>query len=90
MYLEQEGAFLTGKYRKMYGNKKQSKKHWKKTHYAKIVQILSIIWSIFSCIRTKYGDLRSKSAYSTLIQENTDQKNSVFGHFSHSVWKSID
>ena len=30
MYLEQEVAFLTGKHKKCVGNKKQSKKHWKK------------------------------------------------------------
>ena len=29
---------------------------------------------VFSCIPTEYGDLRSKSAYSVRIQENTDQK----------------
>ena len=32
MYLEQEAAFLTGKYKKSaWETKKQSKKHWKKT-----------------------------------------------------------
>ena len=31
------------------------------------------------------GALRSKSPYSVWIQENTDQKNSEFGHFSRSV-----
>ena len=40
-------------------------------HYVKGVQIRSVFWSVFSCTRTKYGDLRSKSPY---IQENTDQK----------------
>ena len=29
---------------------------------------------LFSCIRTEYGDLRSKSPYSVRIQEITDQK----------------
>ena len=32
-------------------------------------------WSVFSCIRTEYGDLLRKSPYSVRIQENTDQKN---------------
>ena len=41
---------------------------------------------VFSCIRTEYGDLRSESPYSVWIQENTDQKNSLFGHF----WRSVD
>ena len=31
-------------------------------------------WSVFSCIRIEYEDLRSKSLYSIWIQENTDQK----------------
>ena len=40
----------------------------------KSVQIRKCFWSVFSCIRTKYEDLRSKSPYSVQIQENTDQK----------------
>ena len=35
-------------------------------------------------VRTEYGDLLRKYPYSVRIQENTDQKNSVFGHFSRS------
>ena len=31
-------------------------------------------WSVFSCFRTEYGDLWSKSPYSARIQENKDQK----------------
>ena len=31
-------------------------------------------WSVFSFIRTEYGDLRRKSLYSVQIQENTDHK----------------
>ena len=31
-------------------------------HCVKSVQIRSFFWSVFSCIRTEYGDLRSKSA----------------------------
>ena len=42
-------------------------------------------WSVFSHIWTEYGDLRRKSPYSAQIRENTDQKNSVFGHFSSSI-----
>ena len=51
----------------------------------KSVQIWSFFWSVFSRIRTQYGNLWSKSAYSIRIRENTNQKNSVFGHFSRSV-----
>ena len=50
----------------------------------KSVQIQSFAWSVFSCVRTKYGDLRSKSPYSVRIQENTYQKKH-FGHFSRST-----
>ena len=38
------------------------------------VQIQSFFWSVFSCIPTKYRDLRGKSPHSVGIQENTDQK----------------
>ena len=41
----------------------------------KSVQMRSFFWSVFSCIRTEYGDLRNKSPYSVQIQENADQKN---------------
>ena len=45
-------------------------------HYAKIVQIRSYFWSVFSCIRTEYRKIRTRN-------------NSVFGNFSRSVnrWK---
>ena len=43
-------------------------------HYVKSVQIRSIFWSVFSCIRTEYGYLLRKSPYSVRIQGNTDQK----------------
>ena len=31
-------------------------------------------WSVFSCIRTKYGKIRGISPYSFLMRENTDQR----------------
>ena len=31
-----------------------------------------LFWSVFSFIRTEYGDLQCKSSYSVRIQENTD------------------
>ena len=65
-------------------------------HCVKSVQIQSIFWSVFSCIRTEYGDLRSKYPYSVRIQENTDQKktpylNSVFDAvpFTHIINLSL-
>ena len=52
----------------------------------KCVQIRSFFWSVFSRIRTEYGEIRSISPNSVQVRENTDQKkNSVFGHFSHSA-----
>ena len=51
-------------------------------HCVKSVKILSFFWSAFSCIRTEYGDLLRKSSYSVRIQENTDQKDYAFGHFT--------
>ena len=50
----------------------------------KSVQIRSFFWSVFSCIRTEYGDLRIKSPYSVQMQENADQKKAVFELFSRS------
>ena len=43
-------------------------------HCVKCVPVRSFFWSMFSCIRTEYGDLLHKSPYSVRIQENTDQK----------------
>ena len=43
-------------------------------HCVKSVQIRSFFWSVFSCIRTEYGDLLRKPPYSVRIQDNTDQK----------------
>ena len=43
-------------------------------HCVKNVQIRSFFWSVFSCIRTEYEDLRSKSPYPVRMQENMDQK----------------
>ena len=41
-------------------------------------------WSVYSLIRTKYGQIRSIPTYSVRIRENTDQKISKYGHFSRS------
>ena len=50
---------------------------------------LEFFWSVFSCIRTEYGDIRSESRYSVRMQGNTVQENTEYGHFSHSdkYWK---
>ena len=58
-------------------------------HCVKSVQIRSYSWSVFSCILTEYGDLRSKS-YSVRIQDRIirTRNKSVFGHFSRSMANS--
>ena len=56
----------------------------KNIHCVKSVQIVSFFWSVFSRIRTKNGDFRSKSPYSVPIREVRTRKNSVFGRFSRS------
>ena len=38
---------------------------------------------------TEYGHFQSKSLYSVQMRENTDQKNSKYGHFLHSVRKIV-
>ena len=43
-------------------------------HCVKSVQIGSFFWSVFSRIRTEYGEIRSISPYLVRIRENTDQK----------------
>ena len=50
----------------------------------KSVQIRSFFGSVFSCIWTEYIEILRISPYSVRMWENTYQKNSVFGHFSHS------
>ena len=49
------------------------------------VQIRSFFWSVFSPIRTEYGEIRLISPYSVRMRKIRTRKNSVFGHFSHSV-----
>ena len=39
-----------------------------------------LFWSVFSRIRTEYGEIRSISPYSARMWENTDQNNSEYGH----------
>ena len=56
-------------------------------HCVKSVQIRSYFWSVFSCIRTEYGDLlnlRIQSEYRKIRTRN----NSVFGRFH--VVKSME
>ena len=50
---------------------------------------LKLFWSAFSRIRTEYGEILSISPYSIRMRENTDQKNSEYGHFSRSVRRHL-
>ena len=60
----------------------EASRHW---HCVKSVQIRNFFYSVFSRIWTEYGEVLRISPYSVRMRENTDQKNSVFGHFSRSV-----
>ena len=43
-----------------------------------------LLWSVFSHIRTAYGEIRSISPYSVRMRENADHNNSDYGHFLRS------
>ena len=42
-------------------------------------------WFSFSLIRTEYSEMLRIFPYSVWMRENTDQKNSEYGHFSRGV-----
>ena len=42
--------------------------------------IIEFFWSMFSGIRTEYRGLFCKSPYSVQMRENTDKRNSKYGH----------
>ena len=44
---------------------------WKVSKYG---VLYGVFWSVFSCFRNEYGDLRSKSPFSFQIHEITEQK----------------
>ena len=49
------------------------------------VQIRSYFWSVFSCIRTGYGDLLVNLHIQSHNKKIRTKNNSAFGHFSRSV-----
>ena len=51
---------------------------------------MSVFWSVFSFIRTKYGEILIISPYSVQMHENKGQKNSEYGHFSRSAFFYIE
>ena len=44
-----------------------------------------LFWSIFSRIRTEYGEIRSISPHPVQMRENANQINSKYAQFLHSV-----
>ena len=56
-----------------------SGKNFSQTGRVKRVQVRSFFWSIFSRVRTEYGDLLRQSPYSVQIRENPDQR-------KHRIW----
>ena len=55
-------------------------------HCVESVQIQSYFWSLFSCIRTECGDLLSNLRIQCEYRKIRARINSVFGHFSRSVY----
>ena len=55
-----------------------------KIHCVKSVQIRSYFWSVFSCIRTEYGDLLVNLHIESEYRKIRTRNNSAFGHFSIS------
>ena len=45
-----------------------------------------LFWSVFSRIRTEYGETRSIYPYTVRMRENVDQNNSEYGHISRSIY----
>ena len=48
------------------------------------MSLFRVFWSVFSSIRTEYGEILRISPYSVGMQENMDQKNSQYGQFLRS------
>ena len=44
-----------------------------------------LFWSVFSCIRTEYGEILHIPPYSVRMRKNKDQGNSEYRHFLRSV-----
>ena len=58
-----------------------------KKNSVKSVRIRSFSGPFFSLIRTEYGEILRICPYSVQLQENTDQKNYEYGHFSYREGK---
>ena len=51
----------------------------------KSVQIWSFFWSVFPRIRTEYGEILRISQHSVRMQENTDQKKTLYLDTYHAM-----
>ena len=49
------------------------------------MSVFGVFWSVFSHIRTEYGEILRFSLYSVRMREIADQKNSEYRHLSRSV-----
>ena len=49
------------------------------------LSVFGVFWSLFPHIRTEYWDTRSISPCPVQMRENTNRKNSEYGHFSGSA-----
>ena len=57
-------------------------------HCVKSVQIRSFFWSLYSRIRTEYGEILRISSYSIRMREYRDQKKlRIWTHFTQ--WKQL-
>ena len=59
-------------------------------HCVKSVQIRSFFWSLFSCIRTEYGELLVNLRIESEYKKMRTRNNSAFGHFSRSGYVKYD
>ena len=62
-----------------------NRKQYNKVTLRKKCPYSELFWYVFSRIPTEYGNLLHESPNSVQMLENTDQKYSQYGHFSHSL-----
>ena len=62
-----------------------NRKQYNKVTLRKKCPYSELFWYVFSRISTEYGNLLHESPNSVQMLENTDQKYSQYGHFSHSL-----
>ena len=63
--------------------------YFKKCVTAYKVSVFGVFWSLFSCIQTEYSEILRISPYSVRMQENADQENAEYEHFSCSMLQLI-